>query len=107
VKHPYLPNFIIQELNRNEDFILNIKNSPGFPNLEKFKNQVAIEVEKGILRPISGEQLFINVLSLSVFPFIGRPLIKALANINEHDYNEIIERRKTEISDFIINAIKQ
>ncbi|WNH10325.1 TetR/AcrR family transcriptional regulator [Thalassobellus suaedae] len=106
IKHPYLPNFIIQELNRNEDFILKIKNNTGFPNLEKFKKQVNIEVEKGILRPISGEQLFINILSLNVFPFIGKPLIKALINTDDVAYNQLIEARKTEVSKFIINAIK-
>ncbi|WNH12310.1 TetR/AcrR family transcriptional regulator [Thalassobellus suaedae] len=106
IKHPYLPNFIIQELNRNEDFILKIKNNTGFPNLEKFKKQVNIEVEKGILRPISGEQLFINILSLNVFPFIGKPLIKALINTDDVTYNQLIESRKTEVSKFIINAIK-
>lgn len=106
IKHPYLPNFIIQELNRNEDFILKIKNNTGFPNLEKFKKQVNIEVEKGILRPISGEQLFINILSLNVFPFIGKPLIKALINTDDVTYNQLIEARKTEVSKFIINAIK-
>ncbi len=106
MKHPYLPNFIVQELNRNEDFILKIKNNTGFPNLEKFKKQVDIEVKNGILRPISGEQLFINILSLSVFPFIGKPLIKALINIEDNAYNQIIETRKTEVFHFIINAIK-
>ena len=61
IKHPYLPNFVIQELNRNPDFILKMKNNPGFPNIEKFKKQVHDEIQKGILKPISAEQLFINI----------------------------------------------
>ena len=36
IKHPYLPGFIIQELNRNQDFILKLKDNKGFPNLDKF-----------------------------------------------------------------------
>ncbi len=106
MKHPYMPNFIIQELNRNEDFILKMKNNKGFPNLEKFKKQVDEEVKKGLIISISGEQLFINILSLSVFPFVGRPLIKALINTDDKGYNQIIETRKTEVSNFIINSIK-
>ncbi len=49
IKHPYLPTFIIQELNRNQDFILKLKDSKGFPNLDKFKKQVDEEVKKGII----------------------------------------------------------
>ena len=51
-KHPYLPSFVIQEINRNPEFIIHLKEKPQFPNTEKFKFQVDIEVNKGILKPI-------------------------------------------------------
>lgn len=106
IKHPYLPNFIIQELNRNQDFILKLKDNKGFPNLDKFKNQVNDEVGKGIIKPISGEQLFINILALSIFPFVAKPLIMALTNSDKKAYNQLLEDRKTEVAHFIINSIK-
>lgn len=105
IKHPYLPNFIIQELNRNPDFIIKIKNTQGFPNIEKFKNQVNVEVVKGILKPISAEQLFINIMALNIFPFVAKPLIKAFTNTDEQSYQQLIEDRKTEVSNFIISSI--
>ena len=105
-KHPYLPNFIIQELNRNPEFILKLKENKSFPNIEKFKKQVEMEVEKGILLPIKGEQLFINILSLSIFPFVATPLIKAFGNINDTSFKKLIAERKTEVANFIIKAIK-
>ena len=40
VKHPYVPNFVIQELNRNPDFILKMQRNNEFPNIQKFKDQV-------------------------------------------------------------------
>lgn len=106
LKHPYLPNFIIQELNRNPDFILGLKGNEGFPNLTKFKKQVNLEVKKGMIKPISGEQLFINIISLNIFPFLAKPLIMALINVDQKTYKQLIEDRKTEVSNFIINAIK-
>ncbi len=106
IKHPYLPNFIIQELNRNEDFVLKLKQNTGFPNLEKFKLKVDAEINEGLISPIDAEQLFVNILALNIFPFLGKPLIKALANKDEKTYKEFIERRKTEVADFIINSIK-
>ncbi|WP_396600370.1 TetR/AcrR family transcriptional regulator [Algibacter sp. R77976] len=106
VKHPYLPNFIIQELNRNPDFILKMKENQGFPNIEKFKKQVNEEVQKGIIKPISAEQLFINIMALNIFPFVAKPLIMAFTNSNNKNYNQLMEARKTEVANFIINSIK-
>tara|TARA_R110000868_G_scaffold91812_4_gene254438 strand:+ start:23146 stop:23757 length:612 start_codon:yes stop_codon:yes gene_type:complete len=105
-KHPYIPNFVIQEINRNPEFILKIKGSIGFPNLEVFKKQVDNDVKNGLIQSISAEQLFINILSLNVFPFIGSPLIKSIVNINDTHFKELIEERKTHVANFIINSIK-
>lgn len=107
IKHPYLPNFIIQELNRNQDFILKLKENKGFPNLKKFKKQVDEEIKKGLIKPISAEQLFINIIALNIFPFVAKPLIMALANADNKAYKQLMEDRKTEVSNFIINSIKQ
>ena len=106
VKHPYLPNFIIQELNRNQDFILKMKDNNGFPNIEKFKKQVDDEVTKGLIKPMSAEQLFINIMALNIFPFVAKPLIMAITNSDDKHYKQLMEERKTEVANFIINSIK-
>ncbi|MDX1784088.1 MAG: TetR/AcrR family transcriptional regulator, partial [Aequorivita vladivostokensis] len=75
--------------------------------LEKFKSQVDEEVEKGILKPIDGEQLFINIISLNIFPFVATPLIKGFLKIDDKGFKQLMERRKTEVAGFIINSIKK
>ena len=79
----------------------------GFPKIEKFKLQLNEEIEKGIIKPIKAEQLFVNIVALNVFPFIGKPLLKTFLNMDEASYDQLIENRKTEVADFIINSIKQ
>lgn len=106
IKHPYLPNFIIQELNRNPDFILKLKENKGFPNLDKFKIQVKTEVKNGLIKPISAEQLFINILALNIFPFVAKPLIMAFSDTVDKKYKQLMEDRKIEVANFIINSIK-
>ena len=106
MKHPYLPNFIIQELNRNENFVLLLKENTGFPNLEKFKPKVDEEIRKGILKPVDAEQLFVNIIALNIFPFLAKPLVKAFTNKNEKGYHDFLESRKAEVANFIINSIK-
>jgi len=106
IKHPYLPNFIIQELNRNPEFVKNIMAEKHFPTIEKFRNQVNAKVAEGIIRPIKAEQLFINIMALNIFPFIAAPLLKGFANVNNTEYKQLMEERKTEVAEFIINSIK-
>ena len=106
-KHPYLPNFIFQELNRKEDFILKLKENTGFPNLTKFQIKVEQEIKQGILNPIASDQLFVNIIALNIFPFLGKPLIKAFADKDDQAFKEFVEVRKTEVANFIINSIKR
>lgn len=106
IKHPYLPNFVIQELNRNPEFLLKLRAEKNFPSIDKFKLQVSDAIKEGVIKPISAEQLFINIISLNIFPFIGEPLLMALVNVDKDSYNKILENRKTEVASFIINSIK-
>ena len=106
IKHPYLPNFIIQELNRNPEFVKKLLTEEHFPTIKKFKKQVNEKVAEGKIRPIKAEQLFINIMALNIFPFIGAPLLKGFINAEDKVYKQLMEDRKTEVADFIINAIK-
>lgn len=106
IKHPYLPNFIIQELNRNPEFINNLIDKNQFPSIEKFKIQVLENIENNKIKPIDPSQLFIHLISLNVLPFLAAPLLKGFLNIDDSNYKLLLENRKTEVADFIINAIK-
>lgn len=104
--HPYLPNFVIQELNKNPDFIERLRSEKDFPTIEKFKIQVEDAITRGIIKPVEAEQLFINIISLNIFPFIAAPLLQGLINTGGKEYSKIMERRKIEVADFIINSIR-
>jgi hypothetical protein len=51
--------------------------------------------------------LLINILALNIFPFVASPLIKAFTNVDDKTFKTLLEARKKEVSDFIINAIKK
>lgn len=106
LKHPYLPTFVIQELNRNPAFILKIQENEAFPNLDKFNAQVAKEVDAGLLKPIDGNQLFVHIVSLNIFPFVATPLINGFLKLSDKEFKTLMEQRKKEVSEFIINSIK-
>ena len=106
IKHPYLPNFIINELNRNPEFVQKLTSEKHFPTITKFKQQVTENVENGIIKPIKAEQLLIHILALNIFPFIASPLLKGFLTVSDEEYKQLMEERTTEVSNFIINGIK-
>ena len=106
VKHPYLPNFILQELNRNPEFVTELISSKNLPGMKKFKNQIKEAVEKRKIKNIAAEQLFINILALNIFPFVSAPLLKWFLEVSDKEFKDILEKRKTEVADFIIQSIK-
>lgn len=104
---PGMPNFILNEMNNNPDVILKrLKKIPVEMILGHFQKQVNAEIKKGAIRKITAQQLLINIQSLCIFPFIARPMVRGIFQMDEKTYLAMIQKRKTEVAAFIINAIK-
>jgi hypothetical protein len=94
-------------MSRNPETILKkLKKIPVEKVLVGFQKQINGEVKKGTIKKISADQLFINIQSLCIFPFISRPMVKGLLHLDDRSYLAMIEKRKTEVAQFIISAIK-
>ena len=50
IKHPDLPNFVIQELNKNPEFIMKLRSHANFPTIDKFKKQVTDAIKERIIK---------------------------------------------------------
>lgn len=105
IKHPYLPRFIIQEMNRSPEFF-ETHMAANFPSIEKFRKQVELEVKQGKIEVISAEHLFVNILSMCLFPVIGSGMVKAFLRQSDDDYHRMMEDRKTSVAESILNSIK-
>jgi len=111
LNHPYIPGFVINELGRNPKLLSDIfEKNIGFERfglLDKFDEQIKKEVEAGKMIPIDARTLMVNTISLCIFPIVAKPIVGTiLFNNDQKLYKEFLERRKTEVADFIINSIK-
>ena len=52
------------------------------PRPEVFFKQVNYEVAAGHIRFINPKHLIINIVSMCVFPFIGKPMIRIILGMN-------------------------
>ncbi len=106
-KNPYLPRFVINEISKHPTaFVERMRPQFPFLNFEAFGKQVADEVAAGNIRPIDPRHLIVNILSMSVFPFLARPMLQMILSMSEADFDRFVEERKTEVASFIINSIR-
>ncbi len=105
--NPYLPGFILNELNRRPDRLVGIFKSSGL-ELDYFYSQIEKEIREGKIEPVEPEHLLVNMISMCIFPFVGKPMINTIIlSGSEKDFNLFIEERKKTIPEFIINSIKK
>jgi AcrR family transcriptional regulator len=107
IQNPYIPLFVLYEMNqRPAHFVKRIFNdSP--PRPEKLAAQIENEIKAGTIRAVHPFQLIMNMISMCVFPFIGKPMFMTVMKIDDTAFREFMEQRKKEIPVFIIQSIKK
>jgi len=107
-KNTFVPNFVFQEINRNPEFFNEkFKQFNSLEGIKKFEEQIKEETAKGTIIEINPKQLIINIISMSIFPFMAKPMAMGILELTEKDYKKIIEDRKKQVAEFTINAIKR
>lgn len=107
IHNPYLPQFIIQEMNNNPEFVMAFLKNENRPNPTLLITQIEKEIADGILKPVQPKQLVLDVFSMTIFPFAAQMMMKGILQISDTAFNEMMEERKTTIAEQIINSIKK
>jgi len=107
ILNPYLPQFVIQEMNNNPEFVMSFLNNENRPNPAILISQIEKEIANGIIKPINPKQLLLDIFSMTVFPFAAKMMVKGMIQISDTEFNQMMEERKTSIAEQIINSIKR
>lgn len=109
IAHPDLARFIISEVATRPERLIEHGQKLGInPRafLESFEQQVKQEVKAGRIKAIEGRQLLMNIMSLCIYPFVAQPIIRTMMQLDRNSFNKMMEARKKEVYDFIMNALK-
>ncbi len=107
MENPYLPIFVLTEINRDpKRFLKKLWPSHSKPDPQPLLKQIQEEVTAGRIKPIDPASLLVNMLSLVLFPFVGRPMMQQVIGMDNQRFAEFMEHRKRELSRFIIDAIR-
>jgi TetR/AcrR family transcriptional regulator len=107
VENPYLPQFVIQEMNNNPEFVMTFLSHENRPNPTALILQIEKEIAEGIIKPVQPKQLLLDIFSMTVFPFAAQMMVKGILHLSNEEFNIMMEERKTSIANQIINSIRK
>jgi len=64
------------------------------------------QIRKEYHSDVNPLHVWLNILSLCIFPVVAKPLIREIFQLPEEVYQQILDQRKTEVPRFIANALK-
>lgn len=107
LRNSSLPRFVIHELNKAPDkFLARHINSNVKDLFAHFEASVNREVQAGRIYPINAKHLFMNLISMLVFPFLGKPMIQVVMGIETKDFHAMMHERKDVVKLFIRKALR-
>lgn len=107
IENPFIPNFVLNELNKNPGKIVKILEKHDI-NPHIFISQLNKETESNDNNPVNLVSLIVNILSLCIFPFIGKPILNAMFfNNDASKYQDFLNERKKEITALMRNSINK
>lgn len=107
IENPHLPIFVLHEISRNPERIIQMI-SKGGVNIDVLFNLIKQEIKNGTIINIKPQHLFVNIIGLCIFPFVGRPVMQGVIFKNDSDaYDKFLVERKKEIKNFVFAAIKK
>ncbi len=103
-ENPFIPAFIINTLNTNPDSFLKYIKKAGL-NPKLIQKQIDDEAARGIIRAVKAEHLMVNIIAMCIFPFVARPIVQNVFDMNNDEYRAYLGSRQAEILDFVLKSI--
>jgi AcrR family transcriptional regulator len=104
---PELPIFILSELrNGNNGVVLKTTGLKKIYQQSHFAKQYQEAVEKGKFanRPLIW--LVMNMMSMTIFPFMAAPMLQIVGDMDQKQYDKMLKSRKESIVKWVIKTLK-
>lgn len=110
--NPYLPGYIVTEIRAHRvrmqaliRAILPVEQMRSVV-LAGLQRQLDEEAAAGLVRPMRADDFVVNLISLIVFPFVAAPMLEVMLGLDAPAFGEFIERRKEELADYVMRAMR-
>ena len=96
-----LPLFVLSEIKQNEFILEKVKQNAEILSQPIIENRLR---ERGFT--ISAFNFIMNVMSLTLFPFMSKPLFVSSGLVNEEEFAHFITERKKDIPAWVMSTLK-
>lgn len=107
IRQPDLPLFIFSEIKANPQKFISKMGFKDFFIGSLFLKQFKDAVKAGKIEAVHPLQFLMNIIGLTVFPFIASPLFQNVGDLNLEEFNKLMEERKKLIPKWIQVMVKK
>jgi AcrR family transcriptional regulator len=106
IKNPFIPLFVIEEINKNPNRMSAAVLKSGIP-INEVIGKFEKAMDDGIIRRMDPRQIIVNLISMCIFPFAARNMVVPIIFQNKKsDYQKFLTDRRKMVAEFIIQSIK-
>jgi AcrR family transcriptional regulator len=114
MENRYLPGYLLAELNhypeRAEQLLRAMSGMTPANLRERLFGTLGRQLEEaartGSLKPIAPQDFVLNLVSMVIYAFAARPLVMVLMGLDDAAFTAMMERRKVEIPEFFLAALR-
>jgi TetR/AcrR family transcriptional regulator len=105
IANPDIPLFILHELNKNPNRLKTFMLNEVGKKVRPFLDQLREEARMGNTVDLPAEQILVNMMSMIIFPFIGKPVFQVIFEMDDEAFGQFISERKKILPDFIVQTV--
>jgi AcrR family transcriptional regulator len=104
--NPDIPLFLLSELKMQPDEFVAKMGVKEIVMKSVFLKQFQQGIKEGKITPIHPLHFIINLLGMTVFPFVASPIIKGIGDLSAKQFNDLMDERKKLIPKWIKAMLK-
>lgn len=102
---PFMPIYIVNEVNKLGPAFIEEIFDGNKPSMQPFVAHLQREVDAGNIRAVDPYQILLHIMSLCLFPFLGKGLYMIMSGLEKKAFEDLIEARKVEVPKLIISYL--
>ena len=104
--NPEIPLFILSELRNDHAHLIENVGIRDLVLQSDLIKQLLEKVQSGEFKPVNPLNFIMNIIGMTVFPFLASPILKILGNMDQKEFNTLIESRKEQIPKWVLATLK-
>ncbi len=102
-QNPFIPLFIVNEAHHNLQHMDSLLKCS--ENMGALAIQLNDMADEGHIKRVDANQFMIDLLGMTIFPFIGMPMLKKQLNLSSSEFDKLLNERKKLIPQLIMNTL--